>query len=136
MEYKSDIEQDNFDRAGQASSDVKKMLKQLGIDASIIKRVAVALMEAEINVVAHADYGHVSALIDNDKIVIIVEDVGPGIPNIDIAMQEGYSTASQKVRERGWGAGMGLPNIKKNVDDLKIYSEVGKGTKIKMTVYF
>lgn len=96
----------------------------------------IALYEAEVNVVAHAWRGTVSVAIDENKIIIIVEDEGPGIPDIELAMQAGYSTASKKVREMGFGAGMGLPNMKKNTDELVIESEVDKGTKVKMINYF
>ena len=95
----------------------------------------VALFEAEINAVAHAYGGTIDVDIDGEKIVMVVADQGPGIPNLDLAMQEGWSTASAKVREMGYGAGMGLPNIKKNTDDLKIDTEVGVGTTVTMTVY-
>ena len=94
------------------------MLKQLGIDSKTIKNIVIALYEAEVNVVAHAWKGTVSVEIDENKITILVSDEGPGIPDIDLAMQAGYSTASKKVREMGFGAGMGLPNIKKNTDEL------------------
>lgn len=135
MEYYCDIEKGDFIRAGKASSDVKKILKQLDINPNIIKRIVVALFEAEINVVAHAEYGNVLVNIDNEKIKIIIQDKGPGIPNIDLAMQEGYSTASQKVREMGFGAGMGLPNIKKNIDEFNIETKIGEGTKLEMLVF-
>jgi len=114
---------------------IKKTLKQLGIDSTIIKRVVIALFEAEINVVAHAYNGKMIVEIFEDQIKMIVEDNGPGIENIELAMQEGYSTASEKVREMGFGAGMGLPNIKKNTDVLNIQSTPGVGTKLEMIVY-
>ncbi|MDR2836383.1 MAG: ATP-binding protein [Bacteroidales bacterium] len=135
MEYNFTIEKGNFTGAGKASSDVKKILKQLDINPSIIKRVVVALFEAEINVVAHAESGNVYVTINDEKISMIVEDIGPGIKDIEMAMKEGYSTASQKVREMGFGAGMGLPNIKKNTDDFTITSELNKGTHLEMSVF-
>ncbi len=135
MHYSFNIERGNFTEAGQASSSVKRTLKQLGVDPVNIKRTVVALFEAEINAVAHAYGGTIEIDIDGEKIVMVVADQGPGIPNIDLAMQEGYSTASAKVREMGYGAGMGLPNIKKNTDDLKIDTEIGVGTTLTMTVY-
>lgn len=135
MHYSFDIERGNFTDAGQASSSVKRTLKQLGVAPANIKRTVVALFEAEINAVAHAYGGKIDIDIDGEKIVMIVADEGPGIPNIDLAMQEGYSTASAKVREMGYGAGMGLPNIKKNTDDLKIDTKIGVGTTLTMTVY-
>jgi len=111
-------------------------LKQLGIEAKTIKNIVIALYEAEVNVVAHAWKGIIDVDIDENKISIQVIDEGPGIPDLDLAMQAGYSTASKKVREMGFGAGMGLPNIKKNTDELVIETEVGKGTKVKMINYF
>lgn len=128
FEYK--LNGGDFINAGKISSQVKKTLKQLNIDTSIIKRVVIALYEAEVNVVAHAYRGDVKIDIDSEKIEIKITDVGPGIENIDEAMREGYSTASAEVREMGFGAGMGLPNIKKNSDKLEIKSEVNKGTKL------
>ena len=135
MHYTFTIERGNFADAGQASSSVKRTLKHLGVDPSNIKRTVVALFEAEINAVAHAYVGQIDVDIDGEKIVTVVADEGPGIPNLDLAMQEGWSTASQKVREMGYGAGMGLPNIKKNTDDLKIDTKVGVGTTVTMTAY-
>ncbi len=133
MQFKYDLEGGNFSRAGHASSEVKKILKQLNVDARIIKRIVVALYEGEVNVVAHAHKGVVMVDIDEKRIYIRIEDEGPGIPDINLAMQEGFSTASASVREMGFGAGMGLPNIKKNTDQLNIESEVGKGTVLEMT---
>ena len=135
MHYTFDIERGNFADAGQASSSVKRALKHLGVDPVNIKRTVVALFEAEINAIAHAYGGTIDVDIDDGKIVMVVADQGPGIPNIDLAMQEGWSTASPQVREMGYGAGMGLPNIKKNTDELKIETEVGVGTTVTMTVY-
>ena len=136
MHYTFDIERGNFTDAGQASSSVKRTLKQLGVAPANIKRTVVALFEAEINAIAHAYGGTIDVDIDDRKIVMVVADKGPGIPNLDLAMQEGWSTASAEVREMGYGAGMGLPNIKKNTDDLKIESTVGVGTTVTMTVFF
>ena len=135
MHYTFDIEKGNFTNAGNASGSVKKTLKQLNVDPASIKRIVVALYEAEINAVAHAYGGKIDIDIDGDKIVMVVADPGPGIPNIELAMTEGYSTASQKVREMGFGAGMGLPNMKKNTDKLDIQTELGVGTTITMTVF-
>ncbi len=136
MHYSFDIERGNFTDAGRASSSVKRTLKHLGVDPANIKRTVVALFEAEINAIAHAYGGTIDVDIDEGKIVMVVADHGPGIPNIDLAMQEGWSTASPQVREMGYGAGMGLPNIKKNTDELKIDTQVGVGTTVTMTVYF
>jgi len=118
----------DFNIAGRASSKIKKKLKQLNIDSKYIKRIVVAAYEAELNVVAHAYSGVMVVNFESDCITIEVKDKGPGIENIENAMREGFSTASSKVREMGFGAGMGLPNIKKNVDELKIESKVGEGT--------
>lgn len=126
----------DFANAGKASSEIKKTLKQLNIDNQKIKRVVVAVYEAEVNAIAHAYGGTIFVDIDQEKIVVLIKDIGPGIPDIELAMQKGYSTASQKVREMGFGAGMGLPNIKNNVDELDIKSEIGVGTEIKMVVMF
>jgi serine/threonine-protein kinase RsbT len=130
------IQGGDFTHAGIPSSEVKKILKQLDIDSKTIKNIVIALYEAEVNVVAHAWRGTVDVEIDESKITILVSDEGPGIPDIEMAMQPGYSTASKKVREMGFGAGMGLPNIKKNTDELVIESEVDKGTTVKMVNYF
>jgi anti-sigma regulatory factor (Ser/Thr protein kinase) len=131
-----DIQGGDFTHAGFPSSEVKKVLKQLNIDGKTIKRIVIALYEAEVNVVAHAWKGVITVEIDESKITSVLEDEGPGIPDIDLAMQAGYSTASKKVRDMGFGAGMGLPNMKKNTDELVIESEVGVGTKVKMVNYF
>ena len=135
MHFTFDIERGNFTDAGRASSSVKRTLKHLGVDPTNIKRTVVALFEAEINAIAHAYGGTIDVDIDDGKIVMVVADRGPGIPNIDLAMQEGWSTASPQVREMGYGAGMGLPNIKKNTDELKIDTQVGVGTTVTITVY-
>lgn len=136
MQFRFELEGGNFSKAGYASSQIKKVLKQLSVDPRIIKRVVVALYEAEVNVVAHAWRGKVLAEIEADKISLLLQDEGPGIPDIDRAMQEGYSTASPAVREMGFGAGMGLPNMKKNVDELTIESKVGEGTTVRMITRF
>jgi serine/threonine-protein kinase RsbT len=135
MHFEYEIEGGNFSRAGFASSEVKKKMRQLNVELQVVKRVVVALYEAEVNIVAHAYHGKMKVEIDEERIVLVLEDEGPGIPDIDRAMEEGYSTASAAVREMGFGAGMGLPNIKKNVDHLAITSEVGKGTKVEMITY-
>jgi serine/threonine-protein kinase RsbT len=136
MQFEFNIEGGNFTRAGLASSEIKKMLKQLNVDLGIIKRTVVASYEAEVNVVAHAYSGTVYVELDEKKLVLRFVDEGPGIPDIDQAMKEGYSTASSAVREMGFGAGMGLPNMKKNADDMKISSVVGKGTEVQITMFF
>lgn len=136
MHFEYQIEGGNFTKAGFASSEIKKKLKQLNVDLGIIKRTVVSTYEAEVNVVAHAYSGTIYVDFDPEKIVIRLVDEGPGIPDIDQAMKEGFSTASSKVREMGFGAGMGLPNIKKNADDFQITSEVGKGTTVQITMFF
>ena len=130
------IQGGDFTQAGIPSSEVKKVLKQLGIEGKTIKNIVIALYEAEVNVVAHAYSGRVNVEIDENKITILVSDEGPGIPDVELAMQPGFSTASKKVREMGFGAGMGLPNIKKNTDEMLIETVVGKGTVLKMVNYF
>ncbi len=135
MDFKFEVEGGNFTKAGHASSEVKKILKQLNVDPRIIKRIVVALFEGEVNVVAHAHKGWIMVDIDTQKIEIIIEDEGPGIPDIEQAMKEGYSTASPRVREMGFGAGMGLSNMKRNADKLDITSTVGQGTTVRLTTY-
>jgi serine/threonine-protein kinase RsbT len=130
------VEGGDFTRAGYASSQIKKTLKQLGVDSSVIKRVVVALYEAEVNIVAHAYKGVITADIDSDGIHVDLADQGPGIPDIDKAMIKGFSTASPEVREMGFGAGMGLPNIKDNADELRIESKVGVGTTLHIYIKF
>lgn len=134
MELTYNVDGEDFAAAGEASSQVKKVLKQLGIPAPVIKKVAVAMYEAEINMVIHADGGEVYVETLPDKIHIQLKDSGPGIPDIEKAMCEGYSTASQEARDLGFGAGMGLPNIKKCTDDMKITTEIGVGTTVEFTV--
>ena len=134
LEYQ--VYEADFVNAGAASSAIKKTLKQLNVSPQIIKRVVVALYEAEVNAIAHAYGGMIYADIEPDKIILKVEDKGPGIPDIAWAMQEGNSTASPEVRNMGFGAGMGLPNIQKNVDKLNVTSTVGVGTTVEMEVNF
>ena len=134
LEYQ--VYEADFVNAGAASSAIKKTLKQLNVSPQIVKRVVVALYEAEVNAIAHAYGGMIYADIEPDKIILKVEDKGPGIPDIDWAMQEGNSTASPEVRNMGFGAGMGLPNIQKNVDKLNVQSTVGVGTTVEMEVNF
>ena len=136
MKFEYHVEGGDFLNAGNASGNIKKVLKKLNVDTGVLKRVVVALYEAEVNIVAHAYRGTITADISPQKIEIVLDDEGPGIPDIGLAMQQGYSTASTKVREMGFGAGMGLPNIKNNSDSLNITSEVGKGTRIELINYF
>lgn len=132
IEYEFHIEKDDFERAGEASSKMKKILRQLGMDSGIIRRASIAAYEAEINLVIHSLGGVISIRINPEAVIIIAEDIGPGIENIELAMKEGYSTASERVREMGFGAGMGLPNMKRCSDSFNIQSVVGKGTIITM----
>jgi len=135
MHFEFNIQGGDFSKAGLASSQLKKILKQLVGDHRVVKRTVVALYEAEVNVVAHAYQGGVVIDIDTDKIIIQVKDEGPGIEDIQLAMEEGYSTASEQVREMGFGAGMGLSNIKNNSDEFNITSEVGVGTQLQIIAY-
>lgn len=128
------VSSDDFTRAGEASSDVKRKLKQLGVSPEAIRKVAIAMYEGEINMVIHAKGGEITVDISPEWIRMILDDVGPGIPDVALAMQAGYSTAPDEVRSLGFGAGMGLPNMKKYTDDMVIDSRVGEGTKITMTV--
>ncbi len=134
LKFHFDVDGDNFVSAGQASVQVKKNLRRLGLPPEIIRQVSIALYEGEINMVIHADGGEADVIVYEDKIVIILADKGPGIPDIELAMQEGYSTATENVRSLGFGAGMGLPNMKRYTDEMKIESEVGVGTTITMCV--
>ena len=130
-----DIDGDNFTSAGEASVRIKKLLREMGFSPETIRRVSVAMYEGEINMVIHANGGCADVEVYGDRIEIILADKGPGIANIELAMQEGYSTATENVRSLGFGAGMGLPNMKRYTDEMKIVSEVGKGTTITMCVY-
>jgi len=129
------VSADDFADAGAASAAVKKTLKQLGFAPEFIRRTAIAMYEGEINMVIHGEGGVAEVEIAEDYVKINLTDKGPGIENIELAMQEGYSTAPESVREMGFGAGMGLPNIKKQSDDLQIVSEVGKGTTLLITIF-
>ena len=124
----------DFDKAGEVSTQVKSILKALGIQSDVIRRVAIATFEAEMNVVIHAAEGKMDVQLTPEEIIIVVVDKGPGIADIDLAMQEGYSTASDEMREMGFGAGMGLPNIKRNSDRMHIESEVGVGTSLSIAI--
>ncbi|MCL2043797.1 MAG: CBS domain-containing protein [Treponema sp.] len=125
----------DFEQAGRASTEIKKALKQRNIDAKIIRRVAVASYELEINIVVHSDGGSLHCSIQPDKVIITVTDTGPGIADVNQALQEGWSTANDYVRSMGWGAGMGLANTKRNSDEFSINSEVGVGTTVRSVVY-
>ncbi|MCL2018693.1 MAG: ATP-binding protein [Oscillospiraceae bacterium] len=130
-----DVPGDDFTRAGEASSDIKNKLKQMGISPDVIRNVAIATYEGEINMVIHANGGTIDAAIDAESITLTIKDTGGGIPDVELAMQEGYTTAQEHIRALGFGAGMGLPNMKKYTDEFNITSEVGKGTEVIMKVY-
>ena len=130
------VDGDDFTSAGQASVQVKKNLRQLGLDTETIRRVSIAMYEGEINMVIHAGGGTAEVRVTSDRIIITLEDSGPGIKDIDQAMQAGYSTAPDNIRSLGFGAGMGLPNMKKNSDEMTIESTVGVGTKIVMQIMY
>ena len=134
LEFTYDISGDDFTRAGEASSDVKRKLKKLGVSPEVIRRVSIALYEGEINMVIHANGGRITITISEDAITMILDDVGPGIPDVDKAMQAGFSTAPDNVRNLGFGAGMGLPNMKKNTDSIDIDTRIGVGTKVTMVI--
>lgn len=133
LNYK--ISPEDFTRAGEASSDVKSKLKQLGVSPEAVRKVAIAMYEGEINMVIHAEGGDITVNITPEQIEMILADVGPGIPDVELAMQAGYSTAPDEVRSLGFGAGMGLPNMKKYSDVMEIETVLGKGTTIRMTVH-
>lgn len=134
LTFHFDVDGTDFTSAGQASASVKRNLRQLGISPDIIRRVSIAMYEGEINMVIHAGGGQADVNVYEDKVEIVLTDEGPGIKDVSLAMQEGYSTASDKVRSLGFGAGMGLPNMKRYTDEMLIDTEVGKGTKITMFV--
>ncbi len=125
-----EIRGDDFASAGTVSTEVKSILRKIGFDPKLIRRVAISTYEAELNVVMHATKGNVKLSITPEQIQVIIEDIGKGIPDINLALKEGYTTATDEMRAMGFGSGMGLPNIKKNTDELDIKSEVGKGTKL------
>lgn len=135
LTFHFDVDGEDFTSAGQASVQVKKNLRRLGIPPEIIRQVSIAMYEGEINMVIHAGGGKADVIVSENKIEIILEDHGPGIPDVELAMQEGYSTAPDSVRSLGFGAGMGLPNMKRYMDEMTIDSIVGKGTTVKMAVY-
>ena len=128
------IDGNDFTRAGEASSSVKNKLKMLGVGSDAIRRTAIAMYEGEINMVIHADGGTITVTISDTDITMVLADKGPGIPDIDRAMQEGYSTAREEVRSLGFGAGMGLPNMKRYSDEMQIDTVVGQGPTITMKV--
>jgi anti-sigma regulatory factor (Ser/Thr protein kinase) len=128
------IQGGDFVNAGESSCKIRNTLREIGIDSDIIRRIAIAAYEAEMNVVMYAERGTMRINVYDDNILLTIDDKGPGIKDIDMAMRPGYSTATEEMREMGFGAGMGLPNMKKNADTFKITSEVGKGTKLEIKV--
>ncbi len=136
IHYEYEVPDDDFTRAGAASSDIKKKLKTMAIAPEVIRKVAIAMYEGEINMVIHANGGTIFTDIYPDHIEMVLKDVGPGIPDIPLAMQEGYSTATADVHMLGFGAGMGLPNMKANSDEMKIDTVLGVGTTVTMIVNF
>lgn len=131
-ELKFNVERGDFETAGMTSRKIKKTLQQLGINNKTIRQVSIAGYEGEMNLAIHSDGGYISLMVLDGELVLVIEDTGPGIPDIALAMQEGYSTAGDEVREMGFGAGMGLPNMRNNSDAFEITSEPGSGTRIEM----
>ena len=129
-----DVDGEDFTSAGEASVLVKKKLRQLGLPPEVIRRVSIAMYEGEINMVIHAEGGSADVTVTDDEVIIVLADRGPGIPDVSLAMQEGYSTARDNIRALGFGAGMGLPNMKKYTDSMEIETELGVGTTITMKV--
>lgn len=134
LRFHFDVDGENFTSAGDASVQVKRKLRQLGLAPEIIKRVSIAMYEGEINMVIHAGGGSADVIVTPEKVTIELTDNGPGIEDIELAMKEGYSTAPENVRSLGFGAGMGLPNMRRYTDTMDIESALGKGTRIVMTV--
>ena len=134
LNFHFNVDGNDFTSAGQASIQIKKNLRRLGLDPETIRRVSIAMYEGEINMVIHAHGGEADVNVYEDRIEIILKDNGPGIENIEQAMQEGFSTAHDQIRSLGFGAGMGLPNMKRYTDDMKIESKVGVGTTVTMQV--
>ena len=136
VKFRFDVDGSDFSSAGAASVTVKKKLRQLGYSPDVIRRVSIAMYEGEINMVIHANGGVAEVEAADDKILIVLADKGPGIPNVELAMQAGYSTAKDHIRNLGFGAGMGLPNMKKNSDEMEIQSTPGVGTRIVMKIRY
>lgn len=129
------IDGSDFTRAGEASSSIKNKLKLLGVSSDVIRKVAIAMYEGEINMVIHAEGGEITVSVSDSDITMVLADKGPGIPDVEQAMKEGFSTAREEVRSLGFGAGMGLPNMKRFTDEMQIDTVIGKGTTITMKVY-
>jgi serine/threonine-protein kinase RsbT len=135
VKLRFDVRSEDFSLAGKASSELKRVLSRLGIGPELVRRASIAMYEAEINMVIHAGGGVAEAEIDANRVVMTLSDTGPGIPDIPLAMTEGWSTAAERFRELGFGAGMGLPNMRRNCDEFEIQSEVGKGTRLRMVIH-
>ena len=136
LTFEYQVPGDDFTRAGEASSSVKNKLKMMGVDSTVIRKVSIAMYEGEINMVIHANGGTIKVLVSDDNIRIILADTGPGIPRCGKSqLQQGYSTAPEEVRSLGFGAGMGLPNMKKYSDDMKIDTIIGSGTTVTMDIH-
>lgn len=134
IKFHFDVDGQDFSSAGEASVVVKKKLRQMGFPPDVIRKVSIAMYEGEINMVIHANGGTADVEVDEDDITIVLTDKGPGIPNVELAMQEGFSTARDNIRALGFGAGMGLPNMKKYSDFMNIDTEIGVGTTITMKI--
>lgn len=134
LKFEYDISGENFASAGEATMRIKKELRSLGFSPTLIRRCSVAMYEGEINMVIHANGGTADVIVSDEEIKIVLSDTGPGIPDVSLAMQEGFSTARDNIRSLGFGAGMGLPNMKKYTDTMEIETELGRGTTITMTV--
>jgi len=130
------IQGNDFEHGGEVATSIKKTLKELGLSSDVVRRLSIANFEAEMNVVMYARAGELELQVLPDAVRVVLADAGPGIPDIELAMQEGYSTATPEMRQRGFGAGLGLPNIKRNSDQFEIASQVGQGTTLKYTVYY
>lgn len=135
MTFKYTVDGEDFTRAGEASSNVKGKLKQMGVNPEVVRKVAISMYEGEINMVVHAKGGEITVEVTPTEIIMILKDKGPGIPDVEKAMQAGYSTATENIRSLGFGAGMGLPNMKKYSDELNIDTVLGVGTTVTMKVY-
>lgn len=135
LNFHFDIDGEDFSSAGEASVEMKKKLRQLGFPSDVIRRCSIAMYEGEINMVIHANGGTADVIVTEEYIDIILKDQGPGIEDVDLAMQEGYSTATAEIHSLGFGAGMGLPNMKRYSDEIAIETELNVGTTIRMRIY-
>ncbi len=136
IHYQFEVDGNDFSRAGEASSKLKQKLKEMNLPPDIIRRCSIAIYEGEINMVIHANGGVIDVDIFPDRILMVLKDVGPGIPDIEQAMQEGFSTANEEVNMLGFGAGMGLPNMKRSSDEIHIDTELNVGTTVTMAINF